>query len=141
AGDGVGSSIDGTTITGNQVLNNGGFGILITTNLTMAGTGSHITHTVVRDNEVAGNGGTGIAALPFAGHDTAITGVVIDHNTVHDNSFGISGIGGVCGATRNQLEITISDNTLATSGIFATGGTNIQCAQRPQGPATENSAT
>lgn len=140
-GDGAGSSIDATTISSNQVMNNAGYGILITTNLTAAGTGSRITQTAVRDNEVSGNGATGIAAFSFKGHDCAITDTVIDHNIVHDNGFGISGIAGACGATRNRLEITISRNTLANSGIFTSGGTNIQCGPDPLPAATENMAT
>lgn len=59
-GDTPGSVLAHTTITQNQVAQNGFFGILVQANLTAAGADTRITQTTITDNELRENGLFGI---------------------------------------------------------------------------------
>ncbi len=147
-GDAPGSSITGTTITNNKVMNNARAGIGVFTNLSSAGSNTSITNTTITNNEIANNTSNGIFANAFAGQNNSITSLGIDNNNVHDNGFGgIVIASGVCGGTGNTLEATISQNILTgnepadgTSGIFAAGGFN-SCTGGPFPSASQNQLT
>lgn len=142
-GDADGSSVRGTTITKNKIRDNAGIGIFAFT----FGSNSSITNTSIRDNEVFGNISHGIASWSFTGRNNSVTGLVVDRNKVHDNSFtGIAITGGICGGSQNTMEATISQNTLmrngpsdGTSGIYAAGGVS-SCTSDPPA-ASQNQLT
>lgn len=129
-GDAAGSSVRGTRILRNRVVDNRTFGIALQASLTAAGREALVDDTVVADNEVGANQGTGITAFSVLGAMNAITGLTIADNFVVGNGVGVAVTAGVCGGSENRMEALIEGNYV-TGGLIAGGGSNFGCAGAP----------
>lgn len=144
-GDAPDSEIAATTISDNRVMSGTQLGILVQTGSSAAGADTTISTTTISGNEVAGNGSNGIVAVGFQGTRHTITRLAIRDNDVHDNQFtGIVLTATFCGGSDNLMRATVAGNVLArnaprdaTSGVFAGGGLNLNCAATPS-PAERN---